>query len=381
MNYSLIKIRKIISFLFVVVCMFPVNANAHQNSDSYLQLVRNADEITGLWKISIRDLQYHIGVDSNADGAVTWGEIRHQRSNIIASLLPYLAIRRGNDLCKRRQVNTVSVEVLNSGMYLVVPINAHCESAGDISIEYGLFWERDPLHRGLLNYSSDRRSFKHIFAPVSPVFKEQGATSSWLHALSFVREGIWHIWIGYDHILFLLALLAPAALRRHANGWMPIESFSALVKDIFVVVTAFTAAHSITLTIAAMRWLDLSVVFVETAIAVSVIIAGLNIIFPWMHRKRWWLGFGFGLIHGFGFAGVLIDLGLPHAGLVTALLSFNIGVELGQMAIVSVFLPVLYMLRTSPIYARYALPLTALLIIIVGAVWTVDRGLSGWQLV
>ena len=113
------------------------------------------------------------------------------------------------------------------------------------------------------------------------------------------------------------------------------------------VVTAFTLAHSITLTLAALRLVELPSRLVESAIAASVVLAAVNNLVPVVERRRWMVAFAFGLIHGFGFASVLAELGLPQETLVLSLLGFNLGVELGQLAIVAVFLPTAYALRNT----------------------------------
>ena len=113
----------------------------------------------------------------------------------------------------------------------------------------------------------------------------------------------------------------------------------------FKVVTAFTVAHSITLSLAALGVISLPSRLVESAIAASVVLAALNNVCPVVYGGRWIIAFCFGLIHGFGFASVLTDLGLPQDSLLLALVAFNLGVELGQLAIVAVFLPIAYALR------------------------------------
>ena len=143
--------------------------------------------------------------------------------------------------------------------------------------------------------------------------------------------------------------------------------------DVFKVVTAFTVAHSITLSLAALSVISLPSRLVESAIALSVLLAALNNLWPVVGRGRWLVAFGFGLIHGFGFASVLADLGLPQGALALALLGFNLGVEVGQLAIVAAFLPMAYALRRSFFYRRVVLLGGSLLIAAVAAAWFVER--------
>ena len=139
------------------------------------------------------------------------------------------------------------------------------------------------------------------------------------------------------------------------------------------VVTAFTLAHSLTLSAAALGVVELPSRFVESAIAASIIVAALNNVWPLVTARLWMLAFGFGLIHGFGFASVLADLGLPKTGLAVALLGFNLGVEIGQLAIVAALLPVIYALKAWPQYRRIAMPLGSLAMAALAGVWLLER--------
>jgi hypothetical protein len=166
---------------------------------------------------------------------------------------------------------------------------------------------------------------------------------------SFVREGIWHIWMGIDHILFLTCLILPAVFQRRTQRWIAADSLRDVCKEVFEIVTAFTLAHSITLVISAVGLVALPSRWIETAIALSVVAAALNNLLRTIDA-RWAVAFALGLLHGFGFSSVLIDLGLPSHELIGALLGFNLGVELGQAAIVVALLPALYWIRRTVAY-------------------------------
>jgi hypothetical protein len=149
-----------------------------------------------------------------------------------------------------------------------------------------------------------------------------------------------------------------------------------VVLDVLAVVTAFTVAHSITLGLTVMAWLTPPADWVEPAIALSVVLAALNNLLGVNSLKRWRLAFVFGLIHGFGFANVLLDLGLPASALLVALGGFNLGVELGQLAIVLAFLPVAWMLRHTLFYRWVVVAGGSLAIVVLGTFWTLQR--TGW---
>jgi len=171
----------------------------------------------------------------------------------------------------------------------------------------------------------------------------------------FFRLGVEHILIGYDHILFLLSLILVSDLRS-------------LVK----IVTAFTVAHSITLALATLGWVDLPSSLVETAIAATIVFTALENLWIKDASGRWRLTFLFGLIHGFGFAGVLRDLALPTEGFVRALLAFNLGVEVGQLAIVAALaVPAAALARSR--HAHRIRGCLSIAIALAGLGWLVDR--------
>jgi hypothetical protein len=134
-------------------------------------------------------------------------------------------------------------------------------------------------------------------------------------------------------------------------------------------VTAFTLAHSITLSLAALGWITPASRWIEAAIAASVLLAALNNLLPVVNKRLWVMGFAFGLIHGFGFAGALSELGLPTGARLQALVGFNLGVEIGQLAVVAMVLPLLFVMRTKPWYAKICMPLASLVIACLAVWW------------
>jgi hypothetical protein len=190
---------------------------------------------------------------------------------------------------------------------------------------------------------------------------------------AYVHEGVWHIWLGFDHILFLVSLLLPAVLIRRDGRWKGAASFQDAFWDVARIVTAFTLAHSITLTLAALGIVSLPSRWVESAIALSVVLAALNNVVPVVARGRWIAAFAFGLLHGFGFAGALADLGLPAGSLALSLAGFNVGVELGQLAIVAAFLPLAFALRSTWAYRRVVLAGGSAVIVAIAGVWLIER--------
>ena len=160
---------------------------------------------------------------------------------------------------------------------------------------------------------------------------------------------------------------------RRRDRWEPAPSLRRSLLEVLKVVTAFTLAHSITLSLAALQVISLPSRLVESTIAASVVVAALNNLRGTIEKRRWVMAFVFGLIHGFGFASVLADLGLPQDALVLALVGFNVGVELGQMAIVVAFVPLAFWLRTTRFYREGVLTFGSILVALVAGWWFVQR--------
>jgi hypothetical protein len=165
----------------------------------------------------------------------------------------------------------------------------------------------------------------------------------------------------------------PAVLTYRDGRWEAAEHFRPVFRDVVRVVTAFTVAHSITLSLATLGLVSLPSGPVEAAIAFSVLLAAINNVRPVVAEWRWLMAFAFGLLHGFGFAGVLADLGLPSDALLLALVGFNLGVEAGQLAIVAVFLPLAFMVRGTAAYNRGLMSGGSVLVGLLALTWMIER--------
>jgi hypothetical protein len=188
-----------------------------------------------------------------------------------------------------------------------------------------------------------------------------------------MQTGVWHIWSGIDHLLFLLSLLLPAVLKRQGRQWEAVPFAKPAFINILKVVTAFTLAHSITLSLAAFDVVRLPSRLTESIIAASIIVAALNNIAPHVTEGRWRIAFAFGLLHGFGFASVLSDMGLPPGARVVSLVAFNLGVEIGQLAVVLAIMPLAYAMRASVFYRRTVMQWGSSAIATLALVWFVQR--------
>jgi hypothetical protein len=365
--------------LMVVLLALAASAQAHKPSDSYLSVTVRAGQLSGRWDIALRDLDFAIGLDADGDGRITWGEVRARHADIAAYASARLAVQADGQPCTLT-VGEQLVDEHTDGAYTVMPLALACKSAAPrtLTLNYRLFADLDPQHRGLLNLTIDGATRTAILGPQAPTqaFELAVPASGWQQLLDYGREGVWHIWVGFDHILFLLSLLLPAVGIWLGRRWTPVERFGTAFVDVLRIVTAFTVAHSITLSLAALGLVSLPSRLVESCIAASVVLAALNNVWAVFHGRRWMVAFAFGLVHGFGFASVLVDLGLPQGALALALLGFNLGVEVGQLAIVAAFLPTAYLLRRSAFYRRVVLTGGSLLIAVVAAIWLGERALN-----
>jgi hypothetical protein len=361
--------------LLFFVCLFgALNASAHKPSDSYLILSVKDNKIAGQWDIALRDLDFAIGLDANGDGAITWGEVRARHVDISAYAMSRLQLSAQGNICPLRATEHL-VDDHTDGAYAVLRFEAECPAIMDTLLaRYGLFFDIDPQHKGLLRLQYQGTSSTAIFSPEQAAQQFSLSRPSRLSQFfAYAREGVWHIWIGFDHILFLLALLLPSVVFRQQKNWQAVTAFKPAFWMVLKIVTAFTVAHSITLSLAALGIISLPSRWVESIIAASVVIAALNNVFPLFSERRWVMAFVFGLIHGFGFASVLSDLGLPPDALVLALVGFNLGVEAGQLAIVAAFLPIAFVLRPSWLYQRIILLGGSASIATLAMVWLAER--------
>lgn len=360
--------------LVIAWLMLSLPAWAHKPSDSYLSLSVQHSHVEGQWDIALRDLADAIGLDGDGNGHITWGEVRSKHDEIGAYGLSHLVLSADKQTCKTEVLEQL-IDHHTDGAYSVLRFRSDCgEPIERLTVDYRLLFDIDAQHKGLLRLSQGRQTSAAIFSKESPVQEFSIADRSrWAESIQFIREGIWHIWLGFDHVLFLFALLLPAVLIRADGRWQAAGEFSSVWWNVVSIVTAFTVAHSLTLSLAALDVVRLPSRLVESTIAASVVLAGFGNLYPTVMSRRWMIAFGFGLIHGFGFAAVLTDLGLPHDSLLLSLVSFNVGVEIGQLAIVAAFLPLAYLVRRSWSYPRLVLTGGSLAVIAIALVWFTER--------
>jgi hypothetical protein len=368
-------LRPLTLLLFLVL---PGIAAAHVANESYLTLQIRAAQLDGDWKIKLSDLGRALPLDADHDGEYSAAEIESARGDIERYLASQLLLR-GNGVELGLRFERLLFGSQNGEDYVVSRLHANAgEEIHRLDVDYRLFTTLDSTHSSHLRivWPGDRISTAVVAAGSGVLaFDEDQASSGGL--LEFLLQGVWHIWIGYDHILFLIVLLIPAVFERSGRGRRPALHFRDALGRVVAIVSAFTVAHSITLTCAVMQWIVLPGKLVETSIAASVALAALHNFLPRTAGGRGaWLAFGFGLLHGFGFAGALGELELGAGPLWRTLLGFNLGVELGQLAIVAVFLPVAFLLRETRFYRIAVLYIGSAMACLCAAIWFVQRALA-----
>ena len=323
--------------------------------------------------LAIRDIALSLPLDANRDEQVTWGELRRIRAPLERFVLSGLSLSTDAGACTLLP-SGLAIRHYDDGAYATLQLDARCPTQKGWRLRYDLLFEHDPQHRALITL----RQIGSVSTAIASADVRDVAlgTARSRPFLGFLREGVHHILVGYDHLAFLLSLLLPAALVRLRDDWQPAPDFRRGFTHVLSIVTAFTLAHSITLSLAALGWVRPASRWVEASIAASVLLAALNNVRPIVTQRVWAVGFGFGLVHGFGFAGALGELGLPQGTRLLSLLGFNLGVEIGQLAVVCALLPVLFLLRLHRWYSRAVMPLVSLGIGAVAVSWVWQR-LSG----
>jgi len=361
--------------------IWSLKAAAHSSSNSYLTLSAPKDQLSLRADIHFRDVDLIFDLDADRDGQVTWREAQMRSLELSAWLEQGLQLSESGKKCSLGKAD-LQVSQLADGTYLSAMWAPDCKRINDINsadftLSYKLIFQQDSLHKGLLKVDLPNLQSSALLSPERPDAQISLTESSALRVFSkYIIEGVWHIWIGIDHIVFLISLLLLAPLqpsRKKITQWPAAKAARPVLLDILAVVTAFTIAHSITLGLTVMEWLTPPSNLIEPAIALSVVLASLNNLLGGYSLKRWRLAFVFGLIHGFGFANVLLDLGLPNSALVAALGGFNLGVELGQLAIVMVFLPMAWLLRSTLFYRWVVVAGGSFVIALLGVYWLLDR--------
>ncbi|WP_314584851.1 HupE/UreJ family protein [Paenibacillus terrigena] len=358
-------IRKMIVLLSIVVgwCLGSLPAEAHQSNKGFSQITIEGRQ--AVYKLFLPDGELPF-IDADENMQVTAEELTTGRDRLADYVRQHVELKRGDETLAYRFVSAeLSGQGQNHGVQMLLEYTSRF-AIDNLTVHYTLLFDDiDPQHVNFITIVNGDDVVDTFFETGTRVhqYESSGEHDTNRRLLQYVWLGIKHIWTGYDHLLFLLCLLIVA------TGW----------RDALRIVTAFTAAHSVTLLLTATETIRVNSRLIEIVIALSIAyVAAEN----WFIRRRakapryrWLLTFAFGLVHGMGFASVLQETGLPSRNFISSLLSFNAGIEIGQLAIVAAILPLLLQIRSRKWYSPFAIGLSAV-VFALGVVWAVQRGLQ-----
>ncbi len=381
--------KKILSTLLLLgLFLAPEIADAHLVNQSYIFLrVYEKSGIEGRFEINAREINKVFGTNLGKDFVLT--DVEPYLDEIKAYLLKNASFK--SPLGKHKIIlKRVDIQFVDLGNFLIVYFELENTAAipDELTVNYSAVFEKDDTHRGFLiteyNWKAGVINVEtNISLGFAPGHTEDTMSltdvSVWKGFVAMVKQGMWHIWIGIDHILFLIALILPSVVRRKPDAtgyslsnWEPVLKFKPAFYYILKVITFFTIAHTITLTLASLEIVSMPSRIAESIIAFSIGLAAFHNIKPIFKGRDWVIAFVFGLFHGFGFASVLADLGLTNEFLTLSLLGFNIGVEIGQLVIIALIFPILYLLRNRKIYNKI-LVYGSVILIVVSLYWCIER--------
>lgn len=375
---------RIIPLFLAVLMILPSTATAHRLGESYVYFQVTDEALTGRFEALASDLDKAIPLDADGDGTITEEEAKAQGAALFSFFSERLKLSdNGRELTL--VPGDVSFLPTKHGPFTLVnfTIPELSPVPETLTIAYKPLADVvNPAHLGFaLIESNTRTGRKDNESRVSLIFRPDGGDQT-LHLAGepwpkvfkeFVIHGIWHIWLGFDHVVFLITLLLPSVMMAVASRWMPHQSFRSALWNVVKIATVFTVSHSVTLCLAALGVVTLPPTLVEAIIALSIGVVAILNMFPKLHRHILSIVFIFGLFHGFGFANVLEPLGLTPAGKVVGLAAFNIGVEIGQVAIILAAFPILWVLRQWRLYPPLAFRLGTVALVFLATVWFLER--------
>ena len=371
------------TFLFVLFTGLTPHAYAHQLDEGFVILQIDTARIVGHVELALSTLNAVVPMDADQDGKVSDAEFTENAAAAADYIFTHVGLGTNTTWYSLDRSNATVVSD-SSGKHALFPFTITLPEPPPqfLRLKYTLLFEENPQHRGLVlvkrnaltGEENTTEAISLVLTPKAPVQTlDLLAPIPKANVLAFIKHGVWHIWIGIDHILFLVTLLLQSVLVRREDTWEAAEGFRPSSINVAKIVTIFTVAHSFTLSIAALDLITLPSRVVESVIAASIVAAALLNFFPRYVHYLYGFVFVFGLFHGFGFASVLGHLTTQTKAVVSALVGFNAGVELGQLALVCVCFPPLFLLRKQLFYQRWILQLGSAVIGLIAVVWLIER--------
>jgi hypothetical protein len=371
----------------VLAALVPGLLAAHATGENYVWLNVETSHLEGRFEIRLADLESRFQIELPPNMTARREGIAASAPRVQSYLRENFGISVGGRDVPYEFTGTDVVESGELGAFAqYFYLTSATEIPDRVQVRNSVLLDGDRFHRSLLCIEYDRRSGQDYGGEFTALVFSGSNTEQvldltdirgLLRVRDFVWQGMLHIWIGIDHVLFLIVLLLTAVLVwTPENTWQPMSSFRQALWNVVKIVTIFTVAHSITLSLAALDFIRLPGRLVESAIALSIVLIALFNLFPKLRHAGWAVIFVFGLFHGMGFASVMGDLPFRMGNLVKVVLAFNIGVEIGQVAIVLAAFPILFLLRESRAYRPVVLVGGSIAICAVATYWFLVRALE-----
>jgi len=370
--------------LFAIVLAFAGELSAHALGQSYVFFRVEDEHVSGRFEITLADLNTALGLELKEDHTATMEEVEPYVAQIRDYVVGRISITSAEGP-RALEFAPPRLFATDFAQYFVLDfeLDSFASPPEFLDMRFSVMHDVAPNHQNFVVIENEWRSgtldaeanLVLVFEAGDGEQRLPFASSVWRGIGLMIGLGVHHIWIGIDHILFLVALLLPAVLQRvpPSTRWEPASGFRPAIMNVVKVVTLFTIAHSVTLSLAALGLVSLSSRLVESVIAFSIAVAALDIIYPVFRGRVWLVVFGFGLFHGFGFASVLGEMAIPGKFLALSLFGFNVGVELGQVAVIALVFPVLFLARRGKGYAFPVVQLAALGLIAISLYWFTER--------
>lgn len=332
-------------------------ADAHPLSVSYSRVTIEGNAMAAVVRLPLDDADLLLRLDRGLDGTVTNAEIERAHPAIQRYLAEHVRVSAAGALLSPSLEGTSIWKDQDGFPFMEARLSYRvAREIGDITIQVSALTDLYADHRHLSEIAFGGRKDQFVFQHRNTYTARLERIQSWQTARSFLLLGIEHIFTGYDHILFLFGLLLVGKGLR----------------NLIAIVTSFTVAHSLTLSLATLGVVQPASWTVEAAIALSIAYIGLENLFVKNVRHRWRMAFVFGLIHGLGFANVLRHMDLARGALALSLFTFNVGVEIGQIAIVAMMWPVLRYVERTP-YRVPVVRVASAVIVACGLFWFWQR--------
>lgn len=362
----------VIKYCILIFMLIPLWAPlyAHQSRENYIELTRGETVWTFQCDIETDNFSRVLPIDDNANSIVSWPELRANETKITGYLLENIVLQEGKRILPL-SMSAYEIYRRDDQSYLRLTLTSTpCNAMKMCTLHYRLFFDIDPLQRVFVTIKGEEKSRPMLLTPHQRVLTVQGAQQTLLQQFgAFFNEGLWHIWTGYDHLLFLLMLLLPALVEKSGSDVQRHASIKKAFKRIVTIITLFSLAHSLTLSAAFFDYVTIKPKIIEGLITVSIMVTALLNFFDVAVKRFYLMVFVFGLLHGLGFANALHAMAMSSSHIVTSLLGFNLGVETGQIILVSLVMPFLYLLAGYAFYHRWGARVLSGLTLLMSIYW------------